>query len=110
MSLNYKIYELRYKSCFSGSMLGQNYYSYISLLIKALIVFIHLLHTNVGEFHVSPRSSPLRDVSRGGRSATQRQKCLLSYAVQGEDNELLLINYDNLKLLIGGEKKSVIFS
>ena len=59
---------------------------------------------------VSPRSSPLRDVSRGGRSATQRQKCLLSYAVQGEDNELLLVNYDNLKLLIGGEKKSVIFN
>ena len=28
-----------------------------------------------------------------------------SYAVQGEDNELLLINYDNFKLLIGGEEK-----
>ena len=28
-----------------------------------------------------------------------------SYAVQGEDKELLLINYDNFKLLIGGEEK-----
>ena len=25
--------------------------------------------------------------------------------VQGEDKELLLINYDNFKLLIGGEEK-----
>ena len=24
---------------------------------------------------------------------------------EGEDNELLLINYDNFKLLIGGEEK-----
>ena len=31
-----------------------------------------------------------------------------SYVVQGEDNrELLLINYDNFKLLIGGEEKYI---
>ena len=31
------------KSCFSGSIQGQNYYSYIPLLIRALTIFIDLL-------------------------------------------------------------------
>ena len=31
------------KSCFSGSIQGQNYYSYIPLFIKALTIFIDLL-------------------------------------------------------------------
>ena len=36
-------YELRFKSCFSGSILSHNYHSYIALLIRVFIVFIDLL-------------------------------------------------------------------
>ena len=46
----------------------------IIIIIIIMIIIIIIINLKLRTADVSPRSSPLRNVSRGGTSATQRQK------------------------------------